>query len=208
MMKGAKTFEAMWASIDGWQSARRDELAYRIDAAHGLLQLFRGAILPPILWEIIGAENDEGTVELEICGAMDWDLKFIPITKRVEEGGREGGAIDFIDDHHLLLVVSIKAEPRATFCWWDHVARGEIRGNLKSGARFSSSRGSDEQQDSGFGSTRSDFEFSVDGDGFVVTSHGGEVVFPYLDEWQTSIDVSLEGEEVCSFSLKKSWRKK
>ena len=81
-----------------------------VDAACSLLELYRGAVLPPELGVIIGPDEQVLRYHLVAGSAVDWKDALVLISKKVEEFGWHCTAGEFIKDHNILVVVVIKVE--------------------------------------------------------------------------------------------------
>jgi len=113
-----------------------------VDAACSLLELYRGAVLPPELGVVISPDEQVLRYHLVPGAAMDWQNAFMLISKKVEELGWHCSAGEFIKDHNVLVVVVVKVEA-GSFLVGDFVDGAKVAGEALHEVGLTSAGGTD-----------------------------------------------------------------
>ena len=80
----------------------------RVNAAHGLLELYGRATLPPELGQIVRPDDHELRYHLVAGGPMAWKSALIAVDKKIEECGWHIRSVEFIEEENILAIVVVK----------------------------------------------------------------------------------------------------
>jgi len=107
-MKCAESIGAVWTWLSG--GLRRDHLDDEINATHGLLDLVRVTLLPPVFGMVIRCNKDIRRGKLVACSVMHGHIDWVPINEFVEEFRGHLMTIHLVDyeDRFLSIIITVE----------------------------------------------------------------------------------------------------